>query len=241
MSKVDITAILTAHAEGVLLGPSLSSFEQSLDRARQAGLSVEGVIVLDRPDAATRLQVSDIDSRYRLIETDTGDPGQARNAGVSASNGEFVSFLDGDDLWSLNWLVKAHQVCAGEPLTTVAHSELNIIFGRERVGFWHIDSRSRIFESDFLRCNNYWDAMCFASREILEKHPFKGNDLNSGFAHEDWHWNCITTSAGIAHRPAKGTVHFKRRREGSQILKSQSARSIPWVSPLASYAWVEPR
>lgn len=240
MSKVDITAALTAHAEGVLLGPSLASFEQSIETARQAGLSVEGLIVLDRPNAATRLQFGGGDSRYRFIETDEGDPGQARNAAVRAARGEFVSFLDGDDLWSRNWLINAHEVCAAEPLTAVAHSEINIIFGRERLMFWHIDSRGKMFDPDFLRFNNYWDAMCFASREILERHPFKANDLSSGFAHEDWHWNCETISAGIAHRPAKGTVHFKRRREGSQIMKSRGAKSIPWVTPLASYAWVEP-
>jgi glycosyltransferase involved in cell wall biosynthesis len=241
----DITAVLTAHAEGRLAGPSLASFEQAIEAARQSGLAVEGLIVLDRADAATRRQFSGVEVRHRVILTDEGDPGLARNAAVARAEGAFVAFLDGDDLWARDWLVLAHQFCASEPDAVVAHSEINIAFGDERHMWWHADSRDPAFDPDYLRIANYWDAMSFASRAIYRRHPFVANDLRRGFGHEDWHWNCVTLAAGIDHRPVAGTVHFKRRRLGSQMALCATVTAVPWMTPMASYGWTsrasEPR
>lgn len=236
----DITAVLTAHAEGVLAGPSLVSFEAAISAARASGLTVKGLILLDRPDAATRLQFDGVDGRHSVISTDFGDPALARNAAVEAATGAFVAFLDGDDLWSKDWLWRAHAVCAADPVATVAHSELNVIFGLVRLMYWHVDSSDPGFDADFMRFDNYWDAMSFAARDLYQRHPFAANDRKRGFAHEDWHWNCATLSAGVRHRPVPGTIHFKRRRKGSEIQDSNSVAALPWVTPLASYGWMPP-
>lgn len=236
-NAIDITAVLNAHTEGVLAGPSCASFDQAVEAARQSGLAVEGLIVLDRPDAATRTQFMGVESRHRVIVTDEGDPGLARNAAVAAANGTFVSFLDGDDLWSKNWLTLAHRFCAAEPNAIVAHSEVNISFGQARCMWWHVDSRDAAFDPGYLCIGNYWDAMSFAARAIYRRYSFVPNDLRRGFGHEDWHWNCVTLAAGIDHRPVAGTMHFKRKREGSQMALCNSVNAIPWMTPVASYDW----
>ena len=61
--------------------------------------------------------------------------------------------------------------------------------------------------------------MAFAKTSIYRRYPFKKNDLQIGFGHEDWHWNSVTLAAGHAHKPVPETVHFKRRRQGSQSAK----------------------
>jgi len=43
-------------------------------------------------------------SRVRIINKENGGVSSARNLGLSYAKGEFVSFLDGDDIWSLNFL-----------------------------------------------------------------------------------------------------------------------------------------
>jgi hypothetical protein len=63
---VDITAVLNVHAEGILSGPSFISFEKAIEQARDATLNVQGLIVLDRPDEATRLQFEGKEKKYSV-------------------------------------------------------------------------------------------------------------------------------------------------------------------------------
>lgn len=233
-----ITAILNAHTEGVLLGPSLSSFLVAIATARAAGLTVEGMIVLDRPDGTTQAQAASAPAEIRIIEIDVGDPGLARNAGANGAVGNYVAYLDGDDLWSSNWLRDAHAFSTMQSAPMIAHSQIDIIFGNENALWIHVDSDNEKFNFDYLRFNNYWNAMAFAPRDILQRFPFARTDLASGFGHEDWHWNCATYAAGIHHRPVPGTVHFKRRRAGTQFAHAVAAKALPWVTPLAAYDWV---
>lgn len=121
-----ITAILTAHKEGVLLGPSLSSFLAAIGEARPAGLATEGIVMLDRPDATTRAQAATAPAEICVMECDVGDPGLARNAGAEAAAGGFVAYLDGDDLWSSNWLRDAHAFCSAQAEPIVAHSQMTL-------------------------------------------------------------------------------------------------------------------
>lgn len=59
---------------------------------------IEVVVVADGPDAETRAAVEGIDPRLRYLElAQNNGPAAARNAGVAASRGEWLAFLDDDD------------------------------------------------------------------------------------------------------------------------------------------------
>jgi glycosyltransferase involved in cell wall biosynthesis len=234
---IDITAVLTAHSEAILAGPSLLSFERAVRAATSSGLSVESLIILDRPDSVTLMELGDAHTRgHRITITEDGDPGMARNAATRQARGRFVTFLDADDLWCRNWLTAAHEFCKTRT-NIVAHSECNIVFGNSRHMWWHADSEDAGFDAGVLRISNYWDAMSFAERRVFDEHPFARNDLSRGYGHEDWHWNCITLAAGISHRPIPGTVHFKRRRTGSQSARCEENDVVPWANPITPYTW----
>lgn len=49
------------------------------------------------------------DSRIHVIHKENGGPSSARNMGITASNGEFLAFLDSDDLWSPFFLEHLYQ------------------------------------------------------------------------------------------------------------------------------------
>ncbi len=65
----------------------------------QTWTNLEVLVVSDGPDADTREAMKGLDSRLRYLELpENVGPAQARNVGVAASAGEWITFLDDDDL-----------------------------------------------------------------------------------------------------------------------------------------------
>jgi len=226
-----ISAVVTAHREGPIAGPTIRSAMAAVENAREElGLSIELIVVLDRADSTTRtIFEGALNGTATFARTDLGDPGQARNHAVSMAKGELVTFLDGDDLWSKNWLTEGWRFCEERP-DAVGHCACIVAFGEVRGLWWHIDSESGLYEPDHLLWGNYWDAMAIARTDIYRRHPFRPNDLKRGFGHEDWHWNCMTIDDGIPHKPVPRTIHFKRRRAGSQMSLVEKSDSTVWPS-----------
>lgn len=224
MTKV--TAIMTAHDEGLLTGVSIASFREACDHARSNGIVVEAIFIIDRGNQLTKDVIRHgAGPDIQIFETDFGDVSSARNFAVARASGEFVTFLDGDDLWSFNWLTESTRFCLAQPKRIVAHSEANVIFsGAENIWF-HADSEAPDFDPMYMTINNYWDAMCFTWRDVFQQHPIHKNELADGYGYEDWHWNCLTLLDGIPHRPVPDTLHFKRRRIGS-LLGRSSERDV---------------
>lgn len=228
MAHPDISVIITAHREGVLAGITGRSAQAAIAQAAAAGLVCETILVLDRADALTRQVLGDLfGASARLLETDEGDPGQARNRGIEVANGTCATFLDGDDLWSENWLVEAWKMSLLRP-DAILQSACNMAFGMKRLLFWHVDSETAMCDHSYLDWLNYWDALTFARTEIYRQFPFRQNDLRLGFGHEDWHWNAVTIAAGIPHKPVPETMHFKRARQGSQMSRVDSVGGVRW-------------
>lgn len=214
-----LTIIVLAHAEGPYLFPAVASAEEAIRELTARGLmaeaEIERLLVLDQPDQPTQQAAASIAQRgYQILMTNHGDPALARNTAVEAAHGRYIAFLDGDDLWSSNWLAASFELAAGCP-DTVLHAEYNLIFGGSSMLFRQTDPTEPWFSVDYLRAMNCWDALTVSPRQIYVDYPFVANDVANGYAHEDFHWSAMTYCAGVAHRLVEGTIHFKRRRANS--------------------------
>lgn len=225
----DVTVILNVHREGLA---SINSMKSMIDASTHAigdGLAVECLIVADRSDRdtldATTLMT---DVGATLLEADYGDLSGARNLGVKHSRGRFLAFLDGDDLWSRNWVSEAYKEAHKNPLETVFHPEANLFFGQNFSPSWLVHEDDTTYESNWitLAMRNHWTSLSFANKQIYESVPYKPNCIEKRLGYEDWSWNADVISRGCRHKTVKGTVHFVRVSAISMARRARAARSL---------------
>lgn len=152
----------------------------------------------------------------KILSVNHSDLGLSRNSGISASRGEFISFLDGDDLYSENWLTDAF-LSLKENTHKIAHPEVNVFFDKDPHWWRHINQKSIAFLASEMIGHNYWTALSFAHRSVYMKFPYQQCARTSGFGYEDWHWNCETIEGGLEHCFIPRTTHFIRIKSSESL------------------------
>jgi hypothetical protein len=241
----DITVTIIFHGEGAYALPALASMHDMVDAARAQGLKIQSRAVLDKPNDLTRhLVTTRGDWLDEIEEVQCGDLGNARNAGVASAQGEYLAFLDGDDLWGAEWLTRAHAcaIAAPDPRRTIWHPEMLYYFyatdfdrhsmteipaqGHSSFHFFHFASDDPKFDRNALFIDNVWSANVFASRELHIEYPYKAVEKHTGFGVEDWSWNIDTVQAGIPHRIVEGGVHIIRVKDVGSLGQQNTAEGL---------------
>ncbi len=88
-----ITAIITTYNRSHLIDETIESV---LAQTRPAD---EVIVVDDGSTDDTLACVKAYEGRVRILAKENGGVSSARNAGIQAASGEWVTFLDDDDLW----------------------------------------------------------------------------------------------------------------------------------------------
>jgi len=235
---VDVGVVLIAHEEGAMAVASLTSVAEAVTVARRSGLSVDVLVVLDRPDAATVSAISDArPADWRTATVDFGDPGSSRNAGARLVHGRWIAHVDADDLCDPLWLVAAFRAAEAEPRLAVWHPETNVYFGGATHVWRHVDMEAPDFDPAVLVHTNCWTSCCFAPRALCLARPYPRSDLSRRLGYEDWAWNRDVIDHGAIHRIVPGTGHLVRvKTDGSVFRRSQARRCIPRATDLFRHA-----
>lgn len=226
-----ISAVITFHRERELVTATLHAVERMRCYAEARGLRVELVMTLDGGDGQTEaailahpaLRDGDVLHHVNLL-----DLSLCRNYAIAHARGEFVAILDGDDLFSENWLVEAvHDIVQHGP-STITHPQWMIAFGTWNAYWEQLDQTDPRFLPETLMSFNHWNACTIARRDVFAVCPYVVARVGkSGFGFEDWHWNCETIARSYIHRVVPHTFRLERRKaEGSLNLAHQSHAAI---------------
>lgn len=234
-NKNDVTIVINGHREGSLIIPTLRSASLAQNKSVDNGVKCAVCVILDRPDPATAKAVEEsVEPGWRVHQVNVGDLGLARNEGTKlAQPSDYLAFLDGDDLFSQNWILKAFQCARLQRGRIVWHPGTNFIFGKgDTYAFHHRDMDDPQFRASFILVQNYWTALSFAERRIYREFPYRHNDISRGWGYEDWSWNALTISRGLRHKIVPGTAHFIRRKRVSLLNDTNMRKNLPELAPL---------
>ncbi len=226
---MNLSIIINLHNEGRLANATILSVihaDQYLKSNDE--FTTEILLILDNPNSETVALATHFSKKHLNISShicDKKDLGASRNFGVSIAKGEFISFIDGDDLFSEYWLLFAFQNANQHPSKdkVVWHPEVNVIFESDYHLYYHIDMEDPSFDIDYLNFYNYWTALSFAHKTVYEKFPYKRNKIKEGYGYEDWSFNITTIKAGLIHKIVPNTCHFVRRKEAQSLLQATNA------------------
>lgn len=226
----DLTVIVTAHDETVVSGPTMRAADLSVAAAEAAGYGVERIIALDKatPETTAYFQRPQFDHWERRVMQE-GDLGRVRNALVPEAAGDYIAFLDADDLFSENWLAEGLRMlkdaaARGERL--IGHPELNVMFDRGVTVTRNIDQDSPLFTPYYFYARNYYDSLCLTPREAHLEVPYFHRDIPNGLSYQDYQFAIETMSRGWKHVIVPDTIIFKRRRDFSLVVESNNRQSI---------------
>lgn len=223
ISVPDVSVVLNIHREAPYILRTISSLNEAAAHAAAAAIRCELIVVFDRSDAltldVTRGAQADAFVAVKHIEVDHGSLGLARNSGISMAEGEYVWTADADDLVSYNSIAAMYAVAKNDP-QAVVFPEYLIAFGE---AYWvarYFDD-SVVTTADFIYGHPYISRI-FLKRKCLEGMKFHDLRLSSGFAYEDWHFNCELRARGMRFKVAPQTLFFYRQRKGSLLRQANS-------------------
>ncbi len=228
---VEVTSVVNAHREAHTLTATIRSALRSMQYASKSGIVCKLLIVLDRADTQTKeIATRLVGEAGSVTEVDFGDLALSRNHAVSICDTEYITFLDGDDLWCETWVVDCVLLAMTRTDPCVFHPEYNIYFGDDSPHVLrHVDMEDPIYEKAAMPRLNYWTALSFGPTQIYRDFPYRELMLNNGFGYEDWSWNKEIIDAGVKHGVVPATAHFIRRSSDSLLMTTRGSRSIPRV------------
>jgi glycosyltransferase involved in cell wall biosynthesis len=138
----------------------------------------ELIIVDDgSPDRSLEICQQFLDSRIKIISQENRGPSGARNTGISHATGEYIAFLDGDDMWLPEKLEKHLNHLESNPNIGVSFScSAFIDEAGNPLGTYQVPQLSGATPQNILRCNPLGNGSAFmVRRQVLEAIKFQDN------------------------------------------------------------------
>lgn len=230
---------MPAYNTGAWVGPAIESV---LNQTRR---DFELIVVDDGSTDDTVATVERFvrqDDRISLIAKPHRGSSAARNAAIARSVGEYVSFIDSDDLWLPRYLEVMATTLAGHPRAAVAHTDAWVLFDEVKkiargtaMGAYQppaVPGEPLAFLRALLEHSNFvYGATTVRRRVLVEVGGFR-EDLMSSLDYELW-MRIAAHGHSFVRCPENLAVY---RRRADQITSDPAAhhRSLPEVYRLVA-------
>ncbi len=170
-----ISAIITCYNSADTIGAAIDSV------LAQTHPPEEIIVVDDGSSDASPEVIESFGDKVSLIVQENRGPSAARNRGLAAARGEWIAFLDGDDLWHPDKL--AMQLVAMENFADAAVIATD--WSRDKKNTYASENPRvrRVYASEIAVLNRYQTSTVLARREALEAAGGFNPDLDAA---EDW-------------------------------------------------------
>lgn len=130
-----LSIIITAHDEGILAHKMILSIFHAL---KQVSASYEIVVHIDNgaPETLRYFDRYCSDSRFHILKSHFGDLGKSRNFAVSQSAGEYIIFVDADDLISEHYLSSMLEALESATTPALVHPSYVISYQDTHFQIW---------------------------------------------------------------------------------------------------------
>lgn len=232
MKGMDVSIILTFHDEGIVIHKTFLALGRMLKRLDENKISYEIIAHIDNGDSRTTEYIESIADKWelRVFKNSFGEPAKSRNFAIKKARGKYVCLMDGDDIFSEDWLLSGYRMLEASKEDVILHPEYNITFGLgEQPRIWRM-SDSFDMETDLLILfgRNRWCSGTFLKKSIGERIPYETATGCYGF--EDWWYNCETRFRGVKHKIVPKSILFYRVRRNSTYSRHISGNTtIPYT------------
>jgi glycosyltransferase involved in cell wall biosynthesis len=121
MDRPLVSAVIPAHNAERWISVSVNSvLEQSWPR-------MECIVVDDGSRDATASVVRRFGNRVRLISTSNNGVARARNCGIGQARGDYIAFLDADDVWKPSKIERQMELFRQDPGLGLVYTALEIV------------------------------------------------------------------------------------------------------------------
>lgn len=238
---MDLSVIITAHDEGLLLHKTILSLLEAI-KLLPDSTQLEFLIHLDNGDSATKdyldrcrnILILPKNVSLHICEGSFSDLGLSRNHAIKQASGKYIFFIDADDLISRNFFEKVTEMAQENP-NALYHVESILSFGEYYELTVNHSAASRDQAAYELCSRNMWPSSVFGKKEIFLKHPYQ--KTAHGYGHEDYIFNVETVAAGVLHYVVPGTILFYRRKSHSLSLTNAQNHVIQPYSDLFAFSY----
>jgi glycosyltransferase involved in cell wall biosynthesis len=172
------------------------------------------LIVVDDGSTDSSGKIAESYPQVRCIRLSHGGVSAARNAGIAAAQGEFIAFLDADDIWMPHKLtVQVGYLCA--------HPEVGFAFAYQRFIFEQGIEAPPWFPQKLLTQDSpgFLPSTLIVRKEVFECAGGFSTSLRRG---EDTEWLLRARDCGIQMGIVKETLLLRRAHSGNVSLMKPS-------------------